>query len=87
MYKVMNQGLIIYRVSWEVYDDEGCYETLYGDWVFSLETAQKMRNNLMEVKKRQKNLIHINDIEQDFVTCSKEEVENLVNKMFPLIED
>lgn len=87
MYKVLNQYLTIYRVSWEVYNDDGSYEEYYSDWTFNRETAEKMRNNLLETAKNRTYEINVSDIITEFVLCSKEEVEILVNKISPLLED
>ena len=79
-------GFMIYRVSWEVYDDEGCYEVFYTDWSLDKKTTMSQQMELLELSKVRKD-IHVGKIEQEYVVCSKEEVENLVNKIFPLIEE
>ena len=79
-------GFVIYRVSWEVYDNEGCYEVFYTDWHLDKKTTMSQQMELLELSKVRKD-IHVNDIEQEFVVCSREEVENLANKIFPLIEE
>jgi hypothetical protein len=79
-------GFMIYRVSWEIYDDEGCYEVFYTDWHLDKKATMLQQMELLELSKVRKD-IHVNEIEQEFVVCSREEVENLANKIFPLIEE
>lgn len=80
-------GFMIYRVSWEVYDDDkGCYEVFYTDWHLDKKTTMSQQMELLKLSQVRKD-IHINDIEEEFVVCLKEDIENLVNKMFPLTEE
>ena len=74
-------GFMIYRVSWEVYDDEGCYEEFYTDWHLDKEAVVSHRKELLELSKVRKD-IHVNDIQEEFVSCTKEEIQELVNKTF-----
>lgn len=74
-------GFMIYRVSWEVYDDEGCYEVFYTDWHLDKKTIMSQQMELLELSKVRKD-IHVNEIEQEFVSCNKEEIQELVNKAF-----
>ena len=74
-------GFVIYRVSWEVYDDEGCYEVFYTDWSLDKKTTMSHQMELLELSKVRKD-IHVNDIQEEFVSCTKEEIQELVNKIF-----
>ena len=74
-------GFMIYRVSWEVYDNEGCYEVFYSDWHLDKKTTMSHQMELLELSKVRKD-IHVNDIQEEFVSCTKEEIQELVNKMF-----
>ena len=74
-------GFVIYRVSWEVYDDEGCYEVFYTEWTLDKKTAVSHQKELLELSKVRKD-IHVNDIQEEFVSCTKEEIQELVNKAF-----
>ena len=74
-------GFVIYRVSWEVYDNEGCYEVFYTDWNLDKKTAVSHKRELLELSKVRKD-IHVNKIEQEFVSCTKKEIQELVNKAF-----
>ena len=76
-------GFMIYRVSWEVYDDEGCYEVFYTDWHLDKKTTMSQQMELLELSKVRKD-IHVNDIEQEFVVCTEIELKDLVDRTFPL---
>ena len=74
-------GFVIYRVSWEVYDKEGCYEVFYTDWNLDKKTTMSQQMELFELSKVRKD-IHVNKIEKEFVSCTKKEIQELVNKAF-----
>ena len=76
-------GFMIYRVSWEVYDDEGCYEVFYSDWHLDKMTVVSHKRELLELSKVRKD-IHVNEIEQEFVVCTEIELKDLVDRIFPL---
>lgn len=87
--KVKDLGVMIYRVSWEVYDNEGCYEEFYTDWTFDLELAQLLRKNLINKKDVNKRFVSVKDIEKAFVVCNAEDIKglNLYDKVFKLKEE
>ena len=74
-------GFMIYRVSWEVYDDECCYEVFYTDWHLDKKTIMSQQMELLELSKVRKDIL-VNEIEQEFVSCTKEEIQELINKAF-----
>lgn len=74
-------GFVIYRVSWEKYNDEGCYDVFYTDWHLDKTTVISHQKELLELSKVRKD-IHVNDIQEEFVSCTKEEIQELVNKAF-----
>ena len=74
-------GFVIYRVSWEVYDKEGCYEVFYTDWNLDKKTTMSHQMELFELSTVRKD-IHVNEIEEEFVSCTKEEIQELINKAF-----
>lgn len=74
-------GFVIYRVSWEVYDDEGCYEVFYTDQSLDKKKVVSHLGELLELSKVRKD-IHVNDIQEEFVSCTKKEIQELVNKAF-----
>lgn len=87
--KVKDLGVMIYRVSWEVYDDEGCCEIFYTDWTFDYELAQIWQKNLVDKKDINKHYVSVNEIEKAFVICDAEEIKglNLYDKVFKLKEE
>lgn len=74
-------GFVIYRVSWKVYNNDGCYKVLHTDWSLDKKTTMSQQMELLELSKVRKD-IHVNEIEQEFVSCIKEEIQELVNKVF-----
>ena len=87
--KVKDLGVMIYRVSWEVYDDEGRYETYYTDWTFDYELAQFWQKNLIDKNNVNKRRVFVNDIEKTFVICNEDDIKgkHLYDKVFPLKEE
>jgi hypothetical protein len=71
-------GFVIYRVSWEVYDNDGCYEVFYTDWSLDKKITISHLMELLELSKVRKD-IHVNDIQEEFVSCTKEEIQELIN--------
>ena len=69
-------GFVIYRVSWEVYDDEGCYEVFYTDWHLDKKIVISHKRELIELSKVRKD-IHFNEIEQEFVSCTEEKIQDI----------
>ena len=82
-------GVTIYRVSWEVCDDEGCCETFYTDWTFDLELAQTVQKNIIDKKDISNRHVFVGDIEKATVICNTKEVEglNLYDMVFKLKEE
>lgn len=74
-------GFMIYRVSWEVYDKKCCYKEFYTDWSLDKKTTMSQQMELLELSKVRKD-IHVKDIQEEFVSCTKEQIQELVNKAF-----
>ena len=87
--KTKDLGIMIYRVSWEKYDNEGCFEIFYTDWTFDYELAQLWQKNLIDKKNVSKQCVSVNEIEKAFVICDTEDIKglNLYDKVFKLKED
>lgn len=87
--KKKDLGVMIYRVSWEIYDNEGCNETFYTDWTFDYELAQLWQKNLIDKKDVNKHCVSVNDIEKAFVICDTKDIKglNIYDKVFPLKEE
>lgn len=79
-------GFMIYRVSWEKYDDKGCYKVCYTDWHLNKKTVVSHQKELLELSKVRKD-INVNDIQEEFVSCTKEQIQELVNKAFSYEEN
>ena len=81
-------GFMIYSVKWRRHICDGIDETFKDyktDWILNVEDAIKMKNELEEKAKTDKSYVFIRLIEE-FVVCTKDEIDNISHKTIPLIE-
>ena len=81
-------GIMIYRVRWRLHTRDGLTEIFndfHTDWTFNIEDAIKWKNELEEKAKTDKSYVYIR-LTEEFVVCTKDEIDNISSKAFPLIE-
>ena len=81
-------GFMIYSVRWRLHTRDGSTEIFnecHTDWTLNIEDAIKWKNELEEKAKTDKSYVYIRFIEE-FVVCTKDEIDNISSKTFSLIE-
>ena len=71
--------ILIFRTSWEQYDNEGCFDILYSPWRINKEDAISDHQKILEFVKVSRN-VSVNNIECDTILCSKEDIEKLLKE-------